>query len=58
MNGIDIGYNGGGGEGGWTLGGGGRVVGSRGNTKLLYLQYGSKYGKHYVIILFVQQRIK
>ena len=58
MNGMECGYNGGAGEGDWTLGEGGGVVGSRGNTTLLYLQYGSKYVKYHVIILFVQQRIK
>ena len=34
---------------GWGRGGGG------GNTLLQHLQYGSKYIKYYVIILFVEQ---
>ena len=34
---------------GWPLGG-------RGYTLLQYLQYGSKYNKHYVIIFFVEER--
>ena len=37
----------------FILGGGGE--GGGGNTLLQHLQYGSKYIKYYVIILFVEQ---
>ena len=44
--------------GGLGFGEGVGGLGSSGRAGLLYLQYGSKYVNYYVIILFVQQRIK
>jgi hypothetical protein len=45
-----MGYYGGPGEKDWVLERGWGLGGEGGNAILLYLQYGSKYTKHYVII--------